>query len=82
MTNLTQLALEVDRIAMIAGDDPFELYRAAVSGERIVITDDDACDKIEELIKGLTSRERILLDAIIFANATGQDVHIVQGSRP
>lgn len=72
MTNLTELALEVDHIAMIAGDDPFELYRAAVSGERIVITDDDACDKIESLIAKLTSREKILLDALIFANATGQ----------
>lgn len=72
MTKLTELALKVDEIAQRAGDDPFELYRAAVSGERIVITDDDACDEIEKLIEELSARERIMLDAIVFSNATGQ----------
>lgn len=70
--NLTEFALKVDEIATRAGDDPFELYRAAISGERCAIDDDDACDEIEELIKDLTRRERILLDVIVFANATGQ----------
>jgi len=73
-TNLTKLALKVDKIAQRIGDDPFELYRAATSGERIVITDDDACDEVERLIEDLTTREKILLDAIIFSNATGQKI--------
>jgi hypothetical protein len=72
--NLDEIALEVDKISAEVGEDPFEMFRAATSGERIVILigHDDAVDRIEGLIKDLTPAEIAQIDRTVFNNATGQ----------
>lgn len=72
--NLDEIAIKIDAIAVTAGDDPFEIFRAATSGERIVITDDEAVDQVETLIADLSQTDLARLDRMIFNSSTGQNI--------
>jgi hydrogenase maturation factor len=72
MTNITNIALEVDKIAAFVHEDPFELFRAATSGERIMVIHDDAVDEIEKIIASCSKFDLARIDRIVFDHATGQ----------
>jgi len=75
MTNITHIALEVDKIAAQVGEDPFELFRAATSGDRTAITlgHDDAIDYIEHLIDNCSPIDLARIDRIVFDHAVGRE---------
>jgi hypothetical protein len=72
--NPDEVATEIDRLARECGEDPFELFRAATSGEWIVIDmkNDHVIEKIERMINPLHPAEMAQIDRIVFNNATGQ----------
>jgi hypothetical protein len=72
MTNITNIALEIDKIAAFVHEDPFELFRAALTGELIMIIHDDAVDEIEKIIANCSPSDLARIDRIVFDHATGQ----------
>ncbi len=71
--NIDELATAINRLGAEYGEDPFELFRAATSGDRAaIIYGDDAVDQIELMIADHTPTDLARLDRIVFNNSTGQ----------
>lgn len=77
MTNISAIALEVDKIAAQIGEDPYELFVLARGGK---ITNpptakgsDEAVTYIEHLIDTCSTSDIARIDRIVFDNATGQN---------
>jgi|HubBroStandDraft_5_1064220.scaffolds.fasta_scaffold34136_5 hypothetical protein len=75
MTDITAIALEIDKIAAQVHEDPFELFRAATSGDwtAIMLGHDEAVDYIEHLIDNCSPTDLARIDRIVFDHATGRE---------
>lgn len=68
--NIDELATAIDRLGAEYGEDPFEMFRAATSGDRtaVLIGCDDAVDQIELMIADHSPADLARLDRIVFNN--------------
>lgn len=68
MTDISRIALEIDKIAQEVHEDPFELFRAAQghSTDKIQLEGDYAVEAVKELIQGCSDTDLVRIDRLVF----------------